>query len=151
MDQETNTIGGHDPVTDVQIPAHVDDERDDSQDEPQASSEWPSKGYDGPQPWQDKEADQVFAHERPVLSSGSAGGHVVELVHLLAELGYPCALTEGTNPFCILGPSELAAVESFRRDYGVREDPTAYPTDSETRTHVGPWTWEALYRATAKS
>lgn len=112
-----------------------------------AASGWPSKGYSGPQPYEGEEA-QVITHSRPILSSGSAGGDVAELCRLLKAVGIETPTSEGANPFCILGPGEAAAIDRFRADYGVREDASAFGGDEQLAArHVGPWTWEALYRA----
>lgn len=112
-----------------------------------SSSSWPSKGYSGSQPWEADEAPPV-SHSKPQLVSGSAGPEVQELGQLLARLGYETDASEGRNPFSVVGPSEVAAIQAFRRDYGVKEDPSGYPDlDDDARRTIGPWTWEALYKA----
>jgi hypothetical protein len=43
----------------------------------------------------------------------------------------------------------MAAVNAFRRDYNVVEDPSGYTeAEDDARRHVGPWTWEALLSLT---
>lgn len=115
-----------------------------------ASCAWATKGYDGPQPWEgDADQGPEINHSRATLTSGSAGPDVAELCELLRRLGYETSYSQGENPFAILAASELAAVERFRSDYGVQEDPSAFAAH-EAANHVGPWTWEALNRAAAE-
>jgi hypothetical protein len=132
---------------------------------------WPVKGgTDAPQPWDlagqgipphelqlepgapNTVAPIVVDHGMPILTSGSGGPEVHELGRLLAGLGYETSVSRGENPFGILDPTVLAAVERFRQDYGVEEDPTGFGGNHDAgrvtaRNHVGPWTWEALIRA----
>ncbi|MFL5901247.1 MAG: peptidoglycan-binding protein [Solirubrobacterales bacterium] len=122
----------------------------------EGESTWPCKGFDGEQPWADREDPSItVAHEMPILASGSAGAPVFELCGMLAELGYETDVTRGTNAFGVFGPAEAAAVERFRQEHGVLEDPTGFGGESAdavrlAAAHVGPWTWEALRRATGK-
>jgi hypothetical protein len=94
----------------------------------------------------------VPAHGRPVLSSLSAGEAVKELGALLAELGYETSISKGRNPFGVLDETVASAVERFREDYDVAEDPSQFAHDRKAAalSHVGPWTWEALLRAAAR-
>lgn len=127
---------------------------------------WPSKGYDGPQPWEtidpyDPEVRAlhddpgsentvtavVIDHAHPILSSGSAGLEVVELCRHLKRLGYETTVSRGQNVASVLDASVLQAVQSFRRDYGVREDPAQFGSANDVENYVGPYTWEALARA----
>lgn len=106
--------------------------------------DWPSKGYDGPQPWEAEDPPEL-THDHGLLSSGGAGEDVVELAALLERLGFETQYSRGQNPQAIYGESERAAVEAFRQAYGVREDPAIVA--ATIPSVVGPWTWEALYRA----
>ena len=112
------------------------------------------KGYDGPQPWESGGPKVTPAHSHPILCSGSAGAEVLGLAQLLLELGYETDITAGRNAFCVLSSSELAAVERFRAEYGVREDPSGFGSGEEAervaRSHVAVWTWEGLLRATGR-
>lgn len=85
---------------------------------------------------------------KPIITSGTAGPGVVELCRRLAELGHETDVSRGLNPFAIYGPAEHAAVESFRADAEVEEDPEAFGGREEARAHVGPATWAALIEAT---
>jgi peptidoglycan hydrolase-like protein with peptidoglycan-binding domain len=117
---------------------------------------WPAKGFTGAQPWENREVDVIEVdHGRPILSGGSAGAPVFELASLLHELGYETDVTRGLNALGVLGASEMGAVERFRADYGVREDPSGFGGETEdarriAANHVGPWTWEALLRLTGR-
>jgi len=113
-----------------------------------SSSGWPSKGGKGKQPWEHGDT-LVLAHGRPTLSSGSDGPAVADLATRLASLGYESSFSRGENHFGIVDESVLGAAQSFRRDYGVLEDPSGFPGgEPEAANHVGPWTWEALLRVT---
>lgn len=136
-------------------------------------SSWPKKGgFDGPQPWQLRElgvnpadleqgAPDTLSpvdtdHGRPILVSGSAGPEVLDLSQRLAALGYDSSTTRGENPFLHVDQSVLAAVEQFRRDYDVQEDPEAFGGDNPegrrlAQAHIGPLTWAALIRASDKA
>ncbi len=123
---------------------------------PKPSPKWASKGYDGPQPWEDRENPSItVGHDKPILASGSAGAAVFELCGLLAELDYETDVTTGSNAFGVYSSAEATAVQRFRQDFGVREDPSGFGGESEesvrlAAAHVGPWTWEALLRATGR-
>lgn len=110
----------------------------------QLPPEWPYAGYDGPQPWEVSQPPQI-THDRGFVASGAAGERVVELAACLAHLGYGSSISEGKNPHDIYGASERAAVDAFRRDYGVIEEPSI--VKATTPSVVGVWTWEALFRA----
>jgi peptidoglycan hydrolase-like protein with peptidoglycan-binding domain len=133
--------------------------------------DWPQKGdEDRAQPWDldalnvpksDRELDDgardtvspvVIRHAYPVLASGAASPAVAELGRRLADLGYDNSVSEGANPFNVVDDSVLSAVDRFRSDYGVQEDPTPYGgtnTAAQLRAalHIGPYTWEAVLRA----
>jgi hypothetical protein len=136
----------------------------------EALADWPSKGYDGEQPWEvvdpySEEARRlheepgspndvapiVLTHSHPILTSGSGGVEVAELAQKLAALGYRTSISRGENPFATLDPSVMAAVNQFRDDYGVREDPGSFGGEEIARNHVGPYTWEALDRAVERA
>ncbi len=140
----------------------------------QQYADWPQKGETRPQPWDldavgipkhERELDPgapdtispvVLRHSYPILASGSAGAVVNELAARLSLLGYPTDISKGENPFGIVTPEVMAAVEKFREDYGVKEDPTPYGGNTEsTRTRaaltVGPYTWEAVLRASERA
>lgn len=99
----------------------------------------------------------VVDHGRPILTSGSIdvgpgpaiAGAVTELGQLLGLLGYPNSVTRGTNPFGVVDDSILGAVEKFRDDYDVREDPSSWSRNgrANAESHIGPWTWEGILRA----
>jgi hypothetical protein len=124
-------------------------------------ADWPAKGgSDAPQPWdlaelgidpRDEDARTPVQPRAglPLLTSGSQGVEVRELGQRLGELGYPNSVTRGENPYGVYDQSIHDAVESFRRDYDVREDPSAFIRDGKTQsaTHTGPWTQEAIIRA----
>lgn len=110
-------------------------------------SDWPTKGDTRDQPWEHRDSGVTPRAGLPVLSSGSAepGGH--EIFAALARLGYDTPISRGENPVGVVGPEELSAVREFRRDYGVQEDPESVVGDVDTV--VGPWTAEAILRASA--
>jgi peptidoglycan hydrolase-like protein with peptidoglycan-binding domain len=105
---------------------------------------WPFEGYDGPQPWE-VEDPPALTHDRGLVTSGAAGGLVTELAACLAHLGIGTAISEGKNPHMIYGPAEEAGIAEFRRVFGVEEDPEIVRAAGDGV--VGPWTWEALFRA----
>lgn len=115
-----------------------------------AAPKYGQKGYAGKQPFEQGGPRIKPAHQKSTLGSGSAGAQVLDLAQLLHKLGYPTDISEGRNSFCVLGSSELAAVEAFRRDYGVQEDPSGFRDERAAAKHVGVWTWEALLRATGR-
>ena len=107
------------------------------------SDSWPERGYTGSQPWQVQEPP-ALSHDRGLLIVGSAGDDVYEVAAALARLGYPTSISRGENPQNLFTEAEREAVNSFRRDYGIEEDPAL--TKASTPDVVGPWTWEALFR-----
>lgn len=130
---------------------------------------WPSRGYNGPQPWdhdalgiprEDRESvdtgpnkvTPTVSHTHPILTSGSAHPCVHELGRKLGELGFPNTVSEGRNPFGTVDSSVLAAVGAFRNHYGVRPDPHSFGGDTPAgqrlaETHLDPWTVEGILRA----
>jgi peptidoglycan hydrolase-like protein with peptidoglycan-binding domain len=89
----------------------------------------------------------IVGHDRPNLAPGTAGGEVHELAQLLAELGYPNTISQGKNPSNVFDPSIESAVQRFREDYDVSEDPASYRgRAAQAAVTVGPYTWEALFR-----
>jgi hypothetical protein len=119
--------------------------------EEKSSKGWATKGYTGKQPWESENHGAELHHTgKPTLSSGSGGVPVAELASLLHELGYETSVSRGENSFSILDGSIMAAVDQFRSEYGVEEDPSGFRSRAEAATHVGPWTWEALLRATGR-
>lgn len=116
--------------------------------EPQAAAaeempeEWPVKAYSGPQPWQVNRPPAI-THDRRILISGSAGDDVLELAACLGRVGYETSISRGENALAVFGGAERAAVEAFKRDYGIEEDPAIIA--AATADAVGPWTWQALF------
>lgn len=129
---------------------------------------WPSRGYTGPQPWEHAQLgiprqllDEVrdhpgtennvtpqVTHHLPILTSGSADPCVHDLGRKLGRLGFPNSVSEGNNPFGHVDGTVLTAVKAFRRQYGVRTDPSSFGGDQETAdNHLDPWTVEAILRA----
>jgi peptidoglycan hydrolase-like protein with peptidoglycan-binding domain len=136
----------------------------------QAYKDWPKKGDERAQPWNldavgiaksDRELEPgardtispvVIRHSCPILVSGSADPIVADLGRRLDVLGYGNSVSEGANPFGIVDESIFNAVERFREDYGVEEDPTPYGGTTTAATLraaqvIGPYTWEAVIRA----
>lgn len=136
----------------------------------QQYADWPRKGDQRPQPWDLEElgipaserelppgapntvSPMLIRHSYPILASGSAGAVVNDLAARLAVLGYHTDISQGTNPFGIVTDSVMAAVEQFRDDYGVKEDPTPYGGNTQASREraaqtIGPWTWEGIIRA----
>lgn len=136
----------------------------------QRYSDWPQKGDERAQPWDldavgisktDRELDPgardtvspvVIRHSCPILVSGSASPIVADLGRRLDLLGYPNSVTAGENPFGVVDESVFNAVERFRDDYGVEEDPTPYGGTTTAATLraaqvIGPYTWESIIRA----
>jgi peptidoglycan hydrolase-like protein with peptidoglycan-binding domain len=135
----------------------------------QQFADWPVKGDERPQPWDldackipkaDRELEDgapdtispvAIRHSYPILSTGSTGSPVTDLATRLKVLGYPTDISRGENPFGILTDSVMQAVEQFREDYNVQEDPTPYGSGPKARERaasvVGPYTWEGLIRA----
>lgn len=115
-------------------------------------SDWPRKGDKREQPWDVEDPGIAPRAGLPLLVNGSADAAAAPLFSALAELGYPTPISRGENPFHVIGQEEMAAVRQFRRDYGVREDPSPFGGDnlggnSVADTHIGPWTGEAILRA----
>lgn len=136
-------------------------------------ADWPQKGDERAQPWdfdalgikaevaklneqpgaKNTVTPVVIRHSYPILASGS--GHptiVADLGQRLADLGYANSVSDGENPLGHVDESILNAVDNFRRDYGVEEDPTPFGgnnTAGQIRAalHIGPYTWEAVIRA----
>lgn len=140
----------------------------------QRYADWPVLEDDRAQPWDlDKvgiaKHDQalepgmpdtispiVIRHSYPILTTGSGGAAVSELATRLNILGYTTDISRGENPFSTLTQNVMSAVEQFREDYHVEEDPTPYGGDtSRSRQRaantVGPYTWEALVRASDRA
>jgi hypothetical protein len=139
----------------------------------QQYADWPQKEDTRPQPWDldtigvpkhQRELDAgapntvspvVIRHSYPILTSGSAGAVVNELASRLHLLGYVTDISKGENPFAIVTDKIMSAVESFREDYGVKEDPTPYGGNTQSARDraaltIGPFTWEALLRASER-
>jgi hypothetical protein len=95
----------------------------------------------------------VVAHGRPTISMLSTGDPVRELAELLALLGYETSISRGTNALAVFDESVAAAVDSFKRDYDVEEDPSGFPRDSKdsVQRFVSSWTWEGLLRAARRA
>lgn len=140
----------------------------------QQFADWPQKGDERPQPWDldalkvpkaERELEPgkpntvspvVIRHSYPILASGSQGSAVSELATRLHLLGYETDLARGENPFSVLTHDVLSAVDKFREDHGVEEDPTPYggnTAQSRARAAhtVGPFTWEAILRASERA
>jgi peptidoglycan hydrolase-like protein with peptidoglycan-binding domain len=130
-------------------------------------ADWPQRGDTRPQPWDldalgvpradrelapgapDTVSPIVVRHRCRTLTSGEAGPLVAELAARLHELGYPTSISRGENPYTVFDHSVMAAVERFRADYGVEEDPTPYSgarAADQAAAHVGPYTWEGIIR-----
>lgn len=151
----------------------ANDKKQDTAEKPQTPRQryrsWPSKGgFDGPQPWdlkalkidptdlepgeRDTLSPVVIDHGLPILTSGESGAPVLELAHRLADLGYPTSIARGQNAFNVYDDTVAQAVDLFRGEWGIEEDPHLFgglhPAAREAAArHVGPYTWEALIRA----
>ena len=137
-------------------------------------ADWPQRGgMDLPQPWdlqrqglsqeaheltQSRQGEEndvapvVVSHNRPTLTSGSADPFVHDLGRRLDKLGFPNSVTRGENPYGVVDQSILQAVAGFRQAYGVEEDPSPFGGStpaglSLAAAHIGPWTTEAILRA----
>jgi peptidoglycan hydrolase-like protein with peptidoglycan-binding domain len=110
-------------------------------------SEWPFRGYDGPQPWEADNTPELTTNHL-MVSAGSAGPEVAELADLLSRLGYSTSISTGQNPTNTYDNTVADAVRQFGADFGVREDPKVL--QARTDDTVGPWLWEALTRAVYK-
>lgn len=144
-----------------------------------AYADWPQPGDEREQPWDHQKAGVtreqldalheepgspntvspiVIGHSMPVLSSGSGGDQswaVGELARRLNVLGIKTSVGTAQNPFSILDQSVMAGVERFREEHNVAEDPTAFGGNTaagraRAGAHVGPWTWEAIIRASER-
>lgn len=130
----------------------------------------PQHGSDKPQPWDlnalglsqaaaelepgapNTVAPVVIEHSYPILVSGSSDPSVQELGRRLAKLGYANSVSRGENPFGVVDETIMAAVHGFRQTYNVQEDPSGFGGDipygrQRAESHIGPWTWEAIVRA----
>lgn len=144
-----------------------------------AYADWPQSNDDRAQPWdaakngtsredRDKLLDNpgspntvspiVITHSMPILTAGSGGDQswaVRELARRLHVLGYQTDVGTTNNPFATVTSSVLGAVEHFREEHNVEEDPTAFGGNTSAgreraRSHIGPWTWEAVIRASER-
>lgn len=160
--------GGTDTeATPVEVPAEQTTPR-------QAYADWPQPNDQRAQPWEnegvsredrDKLLDNpgtpdtasaiVIGHSMPILSSGSGGeqaSFVRELGRRLNILGYTTSIGTNVNPWANCDESVMGAVERFREEHNVQEDPTAWGGNTaagrqRADAHIGPWTWEAIIRA----
>jgi hypothetical protein len=137
--------------------------------------DWPTKDFDGPQPWdlqelglprpghdapplepgaRDTITPIVVPAGTPMLAPGTQGEDVRQVAVRLGELGYENTISRGNpdNAFYVFDDSVSAAVDSFRRDYNVREDPSSFlrDRDQQASTIAGPWTVYAIVRASDK-
>lgn len=110
--------------------------------------DWPKRGYSGPQAWEATNPPEI-THNQRLITSGTHGPEVIELCALLARLGLSTPISQGLNPHAIYETATAAAVRQFCTEYGVSEDPTIVSAMSEDV--VGPWLWEALFRAVHKA
>jgi hypothetical protein len=130
---------------------------------------WPSRDYDGPQPWQHDElgisredrdnigsdpnrVTPIVSHTHPILTSGSAHPVVHDLGRKLGELGFPNSVTRGENAFGSVDESVMGAVHAFRAQYNVQPDPSGFGGNTPAgralaEAHIDPWTTEAILRA----
>jgi hypothetical protein len=99
------------------------------------------------------EGDGGYASAKPLLMQGAAGPDVAELGHLLADHGYPNAISKGTaDAPPVLDDELMATVIAFQRDNGIdpwsREGADATnPPLLRQNVHQGivdARTWEAL-------
>lgn len=132
---------------------------------------WPAKGpefADTPQPWDlqahglpqpgvtrdhlppgepDEISPVVVAHNKPLLTAGMAGDAVADLADLLKKAGYSTSISEGHNHANAFDATIATAVNTFKRDFHVLEDPSQWPQDARmAERFVGPYVWEALIR-----
>jgi peptidoglycan hydrolase-like protein with peptidoglycan-binding domain len=143
-------------TTDPTAPVNPDPELDVGPDSDWGA--WPVKGAkDAVQPWEAVAAgDDVPITPRAGLAplgQCSQGADVLDLAQRLAALGYPSTISKGVNPYNVLDESVIGAVRSFRRDYGVRDDPSGYSRDPDHMADnwIGPWTSEAIRRASDRA
>jgi peptidoglycan hydrolase-like protein with peptidoglycan-binding domain len=144
--------------------------------DPAHYKDWPHKGDESPQPWDlrgqgvplENISAQVEAgpvpnvvtpvrvrHSHAILAVGAQGPEVGELARRLHVLGYATSIGTGTNPYSVLTDDVLGAVDRFREDFGVLEDPSGFggagaKAKAKAAAHVGPWTWEAVIRASER-
>lgn len=136
-------------------------------------ADWPQPGDTRPQPWdldaagvpeedrklapgaRDTASPVVIRHSYPIVSLGSQGSVVSDLAGRLHLLGYESDITRGENKFSSLTESVMGAVDKFREDYNVQEDPTPFGGNTAKAREraaaiVGPYTWEAILRASER-
>lgn len=145
----------------------------------QVYADWPQPNDQRAQPWDSKKngtvredhdrlldnpgsindvAPVVISHSMPILSSGSGGEQstfVRELARRLHILGYQTDIGTGNNPYGIVTQSVMGAVDQFRNDHNVEEDPGGFGGDNakgrdKAASHIGPYTWEAIIRASER-
>jgi hypothetical protein len=150
--------------------AVIDQEQEQTLTPRQRYADWPQKSDQRAQPWDldavgiskadrdlapgapDTVSPVVIRHSYPILTSGSGGAAVAELASRLHLLGYPTDMARGENPFATVTSDVLSAVEKFREDHNVQEDPTPYGGNTDrsrgrAANTIGPYTWEAVIRA----
>jgi hypothetical protein len=89
----------------------------------------------------------VVAHNKPLLTAGMAGDAVRELASLLKAAGYDTSISRGQNWTGSFDDTVTAAVNAFKRDFHVVEDPSQFNNDlQQAERFVGPYIWEALIR-----
>lgn len=142
------------------------------QRQPHPLDNWPSKDYEGPQPWEHDELNisredrdnigssentvtPTISHHHPILTSGSAHQSVHEIGRKLGDLGFPNSVSRGENPFGSVDESVMTSVHAFRAQYGVRPDPSGFGGNtpngrSSAEAHLDPWTVEAILKAHEK-
>jgi hypothetical protein len=133
---------------------------------------WPSRGYEGPQPWdhdalgiprelresvgsKPNRVTPTISHPYPILTSGSQHACVHIIGRKLGDLGFASSVSQGRNPFGAVDPTVLAAVISFRQAYNVEPDPYGFGGNTRkgrenAENHLDPWTVEAILRAWAR-
>jgi hypothetical protein len=97
----------------------------------------------------------VIEHRVPPLTFGSADQSVHELGRTLGQLGFANSVSKGENPFGAVDASVMAAVDGFRRKYGVVPDPSGFGGDNAAgrelaANHIDAWTVEAIYRVSER-
>lgn len=149
---------------DADIKKAVDDLRAEFEQWPQRGDQfasvpqpWDLKGHGLPQPGvtrdylpggqPDELSPVVIAHNKPILIPGMAGEAVAELAGLLSKVGYQTSISKGANHAYAFDDTIAAAVNTFKRDFHVHEDPSQFPNQHDPEIYVGPWIWEALIRA----
>lgn len=92
----------------------------------------------------------AVTHSHPILSFGAAGQPVLDLVTLLAVLGYrENSIIKGANAYAVLDDTVMGDVRRFLADHDVAEAPSAFagqavPARDLVGNHVGPYIWQAL-------